>query len=576
MSRAIDPVLMVPALLAVGSLVLVTVSDRHILPQTSSTFSLQAVKSLQWSKADEKIFDSKAEYEASSLYKTGKLQAVTASKFTRGCYGSMGLTKFDTELEDAVVSGTPDGKREWDYFHTLNRLQNGAGGNNLASVCRCIDEYSERAFKISASTVGLAHTGSIAYATTLTAGAEKMVSDQLVADMAWRKDNTAPTLRTGDTLTAYNTYFAKGKPNETFAGNYMYEMPTTQYTHLTEIVEWCDQTALPQYTLEFQSVIYSKAMLIVGLALVFAGLDVFGTRSLEHGSDKTATNAFAPLLFLFEVIPVAGFTFVFFRKQWTGHIQDDGDAASSKNLTFLVIVIMMLCMASALLLVGVSLYYIFANDVKKRTVTYKLTQRIYTDVPMIAGLALVGVALKLQNGEHDEVILLNTLLVLVSAGLVQHLSSLVKIMYERLCGLLSNQVLDELQGASPVMESDENKESHDTQLDNTRRILQYFGWTRLYGFGVVVLFVAVTVTMSSSVTPTNPINSFTQNQYYYFAFAFIMAWTGLDFIYEILPFTSNKPDSYSEASVDKMRKISVLLYILFVMISQYTLESGEF
>ena len=138
--------------------------------------------------------------------------------------------------------------------------------------------------------------------------------------------------------------------------------------------------------------------------------------------------------------------------------------------------------------------------------------------------------------------------------------------------MLSNEMIVALQSADHETVAGEGKE----HLDKTRQIMQYFGWTRLYGFGVVLLLVLVTVTMSSSVVATNPIQSFTQNQYYYFAFAFIVAWTGLDFIYEILPFTSNSVEDYSEQTVDRMRKLSVLFYVVFVMISQYTLEAGEF
>ena len=403
------------------------------------------------------------------------------------------------------------------------------------------------------------------------------------AEMAWRKTywawaadtagNTKPDARASTVLTAYEQLFQTKQTYETFPGNSMYNMPTTEYTHLTEIVEWCDQTALPQYTFEFQSVIYSKGLLLVGLALVLAGLDVLGARSGEEapeGEDKGSLQTM--MVFVVEVLPVWLLAGSFVYYQFTGHIKDSAADEQTNNTTYLMVVIYILIFVAASVLLIISISNVFADKKQASKVPQKMTQRIYTDVPMIAGLALVGVALKLQNAEHDEVILLTTLVVLVSAGLVQHLSNLVRIMYEKVCGMLSNAVIVALQSADHDTVAGADKE----HLDKTRRIMQYFGWTRLYGFGVVLLLVLVTVTMSSSVVATNPIQAFTQNQYYYFAFAFVVAWTGLDFIYEILPFTSNSVEDYSEQTVDRMRKLSVLFYVVFVVISQYTLEAGEF
>ena len=281
------------------------------------------------------------------------------------------------------------------------------------------------------------------------------------------------------------------------------------------------------------------------------------------------------MVFIFEVLPVWFLAGSFLYYQFTGHIKDSAADDQTNNTTYLMVVIYILIFVAASVLLIISISNVFADKKQASKVPQKMTQRIYTDVPMIAGLALVGVALKLQNAEHDEVILLTTLVVLVSAGLVQHLSNLVRIMYEKVCGLLSNEVISALQSADHA--TDTTAETTQTEhLNKTRRIMQYFGWTRLYGFGVVLLLVLVTVTMSSSVVATNPIQAFTQNQYYYFAFAFVVAWTGLDFIYEILPFTSNSVEDYSEQTVDRMRKLSVVFYVVFVLISQYTLEAGEF
>lgn len=53
------------------------------------------------------------------------------------------------------------------------------------------------------------------------------------------------------------------------------------------------------------------------------------------------------------------------------------------------------------------------------------------------------------------------------------------------------------------------------------------------------------------------------------------ALAGLDFAYEILPFTQEVDQNDGTAAIERMRKLAVLLYIVFTMISQYTVESQE-
>ena len=128
------------------------------------------------------------------------------------------------------------------------------------------------------------------------------------------------------------------------------------------------------------------------------------------------------------------------------------------------------------------------------------------------------------------------------------------------------EVLQELQGAG---ESELSAKMH--HVTKTRHILQYFGWTRVYGFAVVIIFAVMSLTLSSTSASThNPLSIYTQNQYLYFVFLFVTALTGLDFFYEVLPFVTEADTEYGVVAADRLRKFSVLAYIIFVMISQYT------
>jgi len=71
-------------------------------------------------------------------------------------------------------------------------------------------------------------------------------------------------------------------------------------------------------------------------------------------------------------------------------------------------------------------------------------ERIFVDFPMLIGLGLVGVALKMQNDEHDELVQLATLLLLVAGGLLQHISNLVKVVYDIVCSRFEPELLNAL------------------------------------------------------------------------------------------------------------------------------------
>ena len=231
----------------------------------------------------------------------------------------------------------------------------------------------------------------------------------------------------------------------------------------------------------------------------------------------------------------------------------------------MVLICLMIFVGSAITLV---LAFVF---VRKEDKISHVLERIYHDLPMIVGLSLLGVGLKLQNAEHDETILITTLFLLVGAGLQQHLSSVVKTLYDRICCGLSDDVIRQLQTGK----KNEELKAEDENLKTTRHILQYFGWTRLYAFFVVVLFAVFSYTISSSVNTFNPLATYTQNQYFYFMFIFVTALAGLDFAYEILPFTQEDDEKDGMVAMERLRKIAVLVYIIFTLLSQVAIERQE-
>jgi len=240
------------------------------------------------------------------------------------------------------------------------------------------------------------------------------------------------------------------------------------------------------------------------------------------------------------------------------------------RLTFLMSFVYALIFLAVTVIV---LFSFWANTVMlRKTMMNPLWERILVDVPMIIGLALVGLALKMQNEEHDEVVLLTTVFILLSGGLVQHISNLVKVVYDTVCMRFETKLLMALQAGDPWVHSKADGE----KLDRTRTIMQHFGWTRVYAFFVVFIAAFASWTLSSTTSSNhNPLQFFTQNQYVYFIFAYIIALAGLDMFFEALSFVTERDTTYGEVAANRLRKLIIAVYIIFLLGTQYSVENSE-
>ena len=83
-------------------------------------------------------------------------------------------------------------------------------------------------------------------------------------------------------------------------------------------------------------------------------------------------------------------------------------------------------------------------------------------------------------------------------------------------------------------------------------------------------------TISSTTSAShNPLLFITANQYVYFVLAYIIALTGLDIFYEAIPFVTDRDTMYGEVAANRLRKIVVSAYILFLLILQAAVENSE-
>jgi len=57
--------------------------------------------------------------------------------------------------------------------------------------------------------------------------------------------------------------------------------------------------------------------------------------------------------------------------------------------------------------------------------------------------------------------------------------------------------------------------------------------------------------------------------------AYILALAGLDMFFEAIPFVTNKDNMYGEVAANRLRKLVVSIWILFLLISQAAVENSE-
>jgi len=348
------------------------------------------------------------------------------------------------------------------------------------------------------------------------------------------------------------------------AGNLMMQPTEDEFKTIVTIKDWCKHTNTPQYTTKFALVFNTKLLLLVALSLIFVSLDVLDVRRTHY---NTSDNRNLWVWFL-DIIPLIFFMVQFIRFQSDSKLHTVIKKGSTQTNSFLFMLTGVTGAFSVLLLVLLTFFskaHVLGSNYPHPRYN-SMFERVFMDVPMIAGLTLLGITLKMQNSKHDETALFSTFVLLLAASLIQHISNIIKIMYDVVCSRLKPEVLQELQGAG---ESELSAKMH--HITKTRHILQYFGWTRVYGFAVVIIFAVMSLTLSSTSASThNPLSIYTQNQYLYFVFLFVTALTGLDFFYEVLPFVTEADTEYGVVAADRLRKFSVLAYIIFVMISQYT------
>jgi len=533
MATHVDWIPVVAGIVVLILAALVVNQTTHTLPQSSITYTVRPTHDLAklHSISSDNMFKSMEYFEATRLHTASKMQAFGALKYTLGCYGRAEPV-LDVDVDKAWVD--------------LSMRQYKQASDYSISVCTCVDEHVRHVF-----------------GNTLFLGQTLAMRVNNVLYSVGASNNVIHSANETDIFSLMQSMLGGTPPHSRMDANMQVRLTDdAQFERLVDIRDWCVQTAAPVYTINVAYVWNSRLLLLLGISFILVGLDLFSVRRLLPGHQNTLQWSF---VWLIDMVPLAIFLVLFFIKLRDTHLLKDKSRPS-----FLAVFIFLIIVTTLFVLVVFSLW---ANFYRRGKGLYNgIWERIFVDVPMLVGLSIVGVALKLQNDEHDELVLFGTFVILLAGGLLQHISNLVKVVYDIVCARFNAPLLTALNtGAVYVVDTTDSG-----KLEHTRLVLQHFGWTRVYGFFAVLLCGLLSFTMSAtSSLSLNPLQFITQNQYVYFVLAYVVALTGLDLFYEAIPFVTEKDTRYGEEAADRLRKLFVCLYLTFLLFSQYFVESSE-
>ena len=211
-----------------------------------------------------------------------------------------------------------------------------------------------------------------------------------------------------------------------------------------------------------------------------------------------------------------------------------------------------------------------------------MLKHIACDVPLIAGFAIMSVGVFAQSDITSVQSLVGCSLIIVVLGFLQHISNLVKGLYTRICARLDAKMVMRLTlydesssgprdmrrtmnpDATNVLNTVNGSNDTDDKMVEThvRPILQFFGYTRLYIFLVIVVGVIVLTFIAKDTSSVYTLHSMLDGQFLYFLLAFLVCTVGFDLLYEVLPFM------FEDKNTESTRVQVLLAYVIFFCVNQ--------
>ena len=562
-------------------------------PSYVSTYSLKAIYDFTLGLPDlssDIIFPANG-VDSAALTATSMpgFNTVQTMKYTLGCYGS------DLLLDPAVFTAyTADQKMTW-----LTAFQVGAGGYSRLSSCMCIDRM-----------YALSRKKNDGIGANVTANNDKVKTAITEPFYNIIMENV------DDMHADHSKYIFTANMVDIAPDDTLFPTVAKQQEFTASMVHTCVKYGMPQYTEEYDGMVSVKNWLIVAQTFVlfgaltmwqFSGLD-FLKYNKESYVDKLfeyGTIALQILLTIFGWIFLSEATDknkeaqLYNDATHTGYrdyeitngvktFQYSKEEILQKNYMEPIAWTMLIINLVVLVLQALSIFFIHSDNLKAEAMkqmadpdkdkkkgweyylgifaAYKhgnraseqVVVRVLVDLPVIVGFTLFAMCILLMSGVNNTTSIATGAILVFFIGVLQHFSNVLKILFTSICQNTGKEVFDSL------------SRNKDSSLDNqflpdktksgtkqARSVLQFFGYTRLLLFVIILVSTILFLTSArDSVTANTMVNTM-NGQLFFFAMAYFWSNVGFDVLAELIPYMHQK------FSTDVLRQIFLVGYIAY-------------
>jgi hypothetical protein len=336
-----------------------------------------------------------------------------------------------------------------------------------------------------------------------------------------------------------------------------YEVYMQKYRSAYQV---CAVTGVPNYqTKPIMKIIASKygriGVAFLLAAAIFGFSAVFRRKIFEskgESDQKTTKLVFNVITSIFKV--VLFITLIAFL--WTISVDstDDNNVPEKENAVRLVIALLwVLGLVAVALSITDSYYDFYANDDDFFESHHLVLKQIGQDVSIIAGLASLAVAFRLQRGDSDEYVFLACFSLFIVIGLLQHMSNLVRMMQQ--------YVQEQLR-----------KVEYNAEKTDTGHVTYRIAYNRVLITVIVAIgLVAYLTIATSTIQEWTPDIIYAEQHTRLFAFCAFFIFSAYDIFFEILVAVKYDQADLEQQHPRKMMWTSwtIVVSILFLNIHQF-------
>lgn len=338
--------------------------------------------------------------------------------------------------------------------------------------------------------------------------------------------------------------------------------------------EVCAHAGVPTYETKQLAKLVPSRFAHLGMAFLLAaslfGFSIVYKRKIYEANvayDKNISGFMAVIEFTVRLITILAIVWILIRVN-TDLNEEDTIKENNKPLTFVIITWFVFWFVIVVEFAWDLWDWLYpeTTDGKNPYSINLVRQQIGQDVAIIAGLANLAVALRLQRGDGDENVVLGCFALFIVIGLLQHMSNLVRMMqqytHENLRKTYKKEIQEQAQAQNGV-QAQADPDGHNSFRIAYNRVL--------VTFIVAVGLVAYLTLASSTIQVWTPDVIYTEQHARLFAFCAFFIFSAYDMFFELLVAVNYEAADLEQQHPRKMMWTSwtIIVSLLFLHMHQF-------